>query len=120
MFDHNDDDDDTPVVELHMEFELGEDEDGDVVAQSCAIHSHVHGVPPNIAAETLLIVIHKMVAESMAHTVFEGVGNKELAHAMGRASAAAYLIEAIKHLPEAETETVSLHVPDDASELLGE
>jgi hypothetical protein len=103
-------------VIVNVEFTI--EEHGDVIKpQLAVIHSHVHNVPHELAASTLLTVAHKLLADHMAHDTFESVSNHSLAHAMGRASAAAYLIEALKTMPD-EDSAVSAYVPDDISSLL--
>jgi hypothetical protein len=112
-------DDDVHEVTIGIEYELVEgDEEGTVDARAAAIHSHVHNVPPEIAAQTLVIVAHKMLSDYMAHTTFESVPNHEIAHAMAHAAAAVLLIESIKSMPPENM--ISTIIPDDISELLGE
>ena len=106
-------------VNIGIEFELIEDEDGDFEPRAAAVRTHVHNVPLEAAAQTLVIVAHKMLSDHMAHTTFESCPNHELSHAMGRAAAAAFLIEAIKHAPTGE-DVISTIIPNDISELLGD
>ena len=114
-----DEDDDQHVVNIEIEFEIFETDDDEVDVRAAAIRTHVHGVPLALAAQTLVISAHKILADHMAHTLFEGAPNHEIAHAMAHAAAAAFLIEAVKNAPTAE-EVISTMIPDDISELLGE
>jgi len=111
--------DDQHIVNIEIEFEIVSDEDDEVDVRAAAIRSHVHGVPLALAAQTLVITAHKILADHMAHTLFEGAPNHEVAHAMAHAAAAAYLIEAVKNAPTPD-EVISTMIPDDISELLGE
>lgn len=109
---------DAHEVSVNIEFELKKDSDGDVTVAGAGIRSHIHNVPVEAAIGTLLIAAHKMLADHMAHENFEGCLNHEIAHAMGRAAASAYMIELIKTMPEAvEVEVV---IPDDIRELMGD
>lgn len=111
-------DDDHELI-VNVEYVLGQDDEGNFVPRAAAIRSHVHGVPVEVAAQTLVIIAHKILGDHMAHEQFEAVPNERLKHAMGKAAAGVYLIEAIKHAPS-EDDIVSTVIPDDISELLGD
>jgi hypothetical protein len=106
-------------VNLNIEFELVEDADGDFEPRAAAVRTHVHNVPIEAATQTLVMVASKMLGDHMAHTTFESCPSHELAHAMGRAAAAAFLIEAIKNTPTGD-DVISTVIPNDISELLGD
>jgi hypothetical protein len=106
-------------VSVNIEFELHEDEDGDLEPVAAAVRTHIHNVPVEAAAQTLVIIASKMLGDHMAHTTFGSCPSHELAHAMGRAAAQAFLIEAIKNGPRDE-DVISTIIPNDISELFGE
>lgn len=110
---------DDHVVMLRVDFMMGVDDDGDPVARAASIQSHVHGVPPMSAAETLLIAAQQLVIQALAHTVFEGCPDEELKHAMAEASSLVYMKSMIDRLPD-KVQEVEFEVPNDLSELLGE
>lgn len=113
-------DDDQHEVTIGIEYELVEgEEEGTVDARAAAIQTHIHNVPVEIAAQTLVIIAHKLLSDHMAHTLFESCPNHEIAHAMGRAAAAVLLGEAVKNMPSPEN-MISTIIPDDISELLGD
>ena len=112
-------DEDVHEVTLSIEFELREDDDGSFEPMAAAIHTHIHNVPVEAAAQTLVIIAHKMLSEHMAHTTFESCPSHELSHAMGRAAAEAFLLAAMKNGPKDE-DVITTTIPDDISELLGE
>jgi hypothetical protein len=114
--DHCGREDDEHAVSVQIQFGLTEDEDGDVMPVAAAVNSHVHNVPVELAATTLLVVAHKFLADHMAHETFDGFGHK-IAHAMADASAKAYLIQVISNMPDHVT-AISIDVPDDISTLL--
>jgi len=106
-------------VSVNIEFVLDEGEDGSFEPRAAAISSHLHNVPPEAAAQTLVIIAHKIIGDHMAHTTFESCPSEVLKHAMGRAAAAALLIETLKNAPSPE-DMISTIIPDDISELLGD
>lgn len=106
-------------VSIGIEFEMVTDEDGDLVPRAAAVRTHVHNVPLEAATRTLVMVAQKMLSDHMAHTLFEGCPSHELAHAMARAAATAYLTDAIKNTPFGG-DVVSTIIPDDISELFGD
>lgn len=106
-------------VDIHVEFDVVEDEDGDPEPRAAAVRTHIHNVPIEAATQTLVMVAQKMLSDHMAHAIFGTCPSHELAHAMGRAAATAFLIEAIKNTPSGG-DVVSTIIPDDISELLGE
>jgi hypothetical protein len=110
---------DDHVITLRIDFMMGLDDDGDEVVRAASIQSHVHGVPPMSAAETLLITAKQLVMQALAHTVFEGCPNEELKHALAEASSAVYMKSMIDNLPE-KVQEVEFEIPDDLSEMLGE
>lgn len=111
--------DDDHVMHLRIDFVMGRDEDGDEVAMAASIQSHIHGVPPMSAANTLLVAAQNLVMQALAHSVFEGCPDEELKHAMARASSLVYMKKMVDDLPQA-VEAVDFSIPDDLSEMLGE
>lgn len=108
--------DDHEVV-VNIEFELTTDGDGDVSPAAAGIRSHIHNVPVDLAATTLVIVATKFLADHMAHDTFDGCPSHALAHTLANAAAKAYLIDTIKRLPES-IDDIALVIPDDISSLL--
>lgn len=96
-------DEDQHEVVLSIEFEIQEDEDGSFEPVAAAIRTHIHNVPVEAAAQTLVIIAQKMLGDHMAHTTFESCPSHELSHAMGHAAAEAFLIQAMKHGPRGKT-----------------
>jgi hypothetical protein len=110
--------DDDHTVRVNIEFFIEADEDA-VHVKGASIHSHIHGVPPVVAAQTLLIVAQRAVVGWLAHTAFDEIPSSEVAHAMAEASAAVYMKKMIDDLPDA-VEALEITIPDNISELLGD
>ncbi len=110
--------DDEHIVTARIEYFVKEDEDH-IEVKGAAVSSHIHGVPPQVAAQTLLVVVHRAVVGWLAHDVFAGMPSSELAHAMAEASASVYMKQMIDDLPETVQE-LDIAVPNDISELLGD
>lgn len=104
-------------VLVKIEFDTSESDDGVIHCGSATIHSHVHNVPPEAAAQTLVMVAHKILAEHMAHTMFETCSDHTVAHAMADAAAAAMLAATASQIP-GKAEMIPLEVPDDISSLI--
>ncbi len=109
--------DDDHEVLVKIEFDPHEDPDGTFHPGQATIHSHVHNVPPEVAAQTMVVVAHKILSDHMAHTTFEHMVDHTMAHAMAAAAASAMLAETVKQIPE-HAEMVPLVVPDDISSLI--
>lgn len=106
-------------VLIKVEYDVKDDGDGGLEPSAASIHSHVHNVPTEVAAQTLVIIAVKMLADHMAHDMFEGMSDHTAAHAMGTAASKAFLTAVLHHLPDS-FDLLSVAVPDDLSELLGE
>jgi hypothetical protein len=111
--------DDDHVVTVNIDYLLEDDEDGDTCVKAAGVHSHIHGVPHLIAAQTLLVLAQNMIKDFLAHEAFEGCTNHELRHAMAEAAAPVYMKQLIDDMPTSVS-TVDFAVPNDLSELLGE
>jgi len=110
---------DAHEVVVNIEFDLEDTADGERVSvKSASIRSHIHQVPHEVAAQSLILIAVRMLVEHLAHDAFAGFENDELAHAMARASATAYAMEMLKNLPNSIEVVAS--IPDDISELLEE
>jgi muconolactone delta-isomerase len=108
---------DDHAVFFRVEYEVTVDEDDNVNAQAATVDSHLHGVPAPIAAGTIMLAAVRMMSDHMAHTMFDVIGNHELAHELAHAAAKQYMIHAIKSLPE-DHDGYSVSIPNDISELL--
>jgi hypothetical protein len=106
-------------VTIRIDFVLDVDEDGDATPRAAAINTHIHGVPPMLAAQTLMLIAQRTVVQYLAHEVFEGCGDEEIQHAMAEASAPVYMKKLIDRMPDV-AEEYTVQVPDDLSELLGD
>jgi hypothetical protein len=116
--DHCGKSDDDHIVTVRIEFYIEKSEDGERInMKGAAINSHIHGVPPQVAAQTLLVIVERTVVGWLAHDVFDGLPSSELAHAMAVASAPVYIKQMIDDLPEA-LEALEIDVPNDISELM--
>lgn len=104
-------------VFVSVEYDIAESEEGKIEASAAVTRTHLHNVPPEVAAGTLMLVAHKILSDHMAHSTFEDVPNHGLAHAMAHAAAIAYLVEGVKNLPM-DTGAFAIEVPDDISALL--
>ena len=104
-------------VLVKIEFDVTHGEDGSITAGAATIHSHVHNVPPEAAATTLVAAAHKILSDHMAHTTFGECPSHELAHAMASAAASAMLAQAANDTPN-NGEVIPLVVPDDISSLV--
>lgn len=109
--------DDDHQVLVKIEFDLREEEGDGVTIAAATIQSHIHNVPIEVASQTLLTIAVKMLGDDMAHKMFGGIDNHNLAHTMGVAAAKVFLTNLINELPET-IELTSLDIPDDVSELL--
>lgn len=109
--------DDDHTVFVKIEYDITEDEEGRVNANSAAIRSHIHNVPAQVAAGTLILAAHKILSDHMAHTTFEDIADHGLAHAMAHAAAVAFIVQGTKEIPM-DLEAISIDVPDDISALL--
>lgn len=112
--------DDAHEVLLRFEYDLTVDPETDrVKAHSATVHNHIHGVPLEVAVQTMAMTAVKLLGDHMAHTTFEGCPSPELAHSLGATAAKAFLVEYIQGLPDLEVVDFS-DIPDDISSLLEE
>lgn len=79
---------------------------------------HNHNVSASSAACVLLLIAEKVVSDELAHTVFGECPSHELAHALAKGAAQAYLLDVVKRLSEIGGIGVAIEVPDDVSSLL--
>jgi hypothetical protein len=109
--------DDDHEVLVKVEFDVTVDADGELHPGQAVIHSHVHNVPPTVAAQTLVVVAHKILSDHMAHDTFAHIEDHALAHTMAEGAASAVLLETARNIP-GKAEMVPVVVPDDISSLI--
>lgn len=81
------------------------------------VHSHIHNVSPEVAAQSLVIAAHRILSDYMAHTAFESCADHHMAHAMADGAASAALAEVARNVPTS-ADITAVAIPDDISSLI--
>jgi hypothetical protein len=124
MFDGKEDaphnkDEDASYAEFKIEFEVRQDEDGNVEGAVASVSSHVHHVPTHALIDALLVVAKGLLASQMGDMVHVPAEAPPLLREhMLDAFAGVYLKQRIDSDSVRGTTVASVSVPDDISELL--
>lgn len=105
--------------EVRIEFDVTEDEDGDLRGVAAHVDSHVHHVPMQAVVDTLLLLCVGYIKDGMSERTFaEGVPDF-VREGMTNAFVQMYLKQRVEAVAKDGVVMDAIHVPDDISGLLG-